>query len=463
MNTMRGFVRFGVVRLYVWLLGLYPGRFRAAFRDEIEDVFLNVMDEAEIAGGYGLFKTSMLELRSLAISVIVERWHEFRSRKDGVMSPQEKLMEAVVLEGISLKSGIPDKYWMPLWVIFTTIAFPIALLLTAPFAVLAYLTLNLGVNIGLWSDYDNTLLDVIGFCVGFSLTLAIIQWFLLRNYLPRARQWFLATGAGVLIGGISGGIVNMSISDAWKHPGLRGAIILLPIGCFLGVAHWLVLRRSLSNSHWIVPIDILGTCSLLLVGITLNNRLQALLYLIVFILPGLITGGGLWYLFNQAQPEVEDAADEKKLEQAASLLTRGQKRVMLIALVPIFFLCSWIYAGSQLMLAKHEGIYPSAREGMIEKNSQGWGGAEVVSVEVVSARVNQHDGGQPHVWYVIADITLDRVPEGWDRSAYSGGSYFVHVKDGWVHLAEGTFPDFIGWVMQLYNMEGVNDWIAENQ
>jgi hypothetical protein len=144
MSVIRGIVRFSMERLYVWLLGLYPSRFRAAFRDEIEDVFLNVMDEAEMARGYGLFKTSMLELKSLVASIIVERWHEFRSRKDGVMSPEEKLTEAVVLEGISLKSTMPDKYWMPLWVIFTTIAFPIALALMAPFADLIFLTLGYG-------------------------------------------------------------------------------------------------------------------------------------------------------------------------------------------------------------------------------------------------------------------------------------------------------------------------------
>ncbi len=463
MRTVRGFVRFVVEKLYAWLLSLYPDRFRATFNEEIEDVILNVMDEAESAGGYGLLKTSMLELKSLVASITVERWHEFRSRRDGVMSPEEKLIEVAAMEGISLRGRMPDKYWMPLWVIFTTIAFPIALLLTAPFAALAYLTLNLGVNIGLWSGFSNSLLDAIGLCIGFSLALSLLQWFLLRDYLPRAWQWFLSTGAGVLLGGISGGIVvNMFGFDASTNLILGWVIFLLLIGCFLGGAHWLVLRHSLPNSYWIVPIDMLGASSLLLLNITLNNRIEALLYLLAFILPGLITGGGLWYLFNQAQPEVEDAAEKKKLEHEVSLLTRGQKRLVLIALVPMFFLCSWIYAGSQLMLAKHEGIYASAEEGMIERNSQDRGGAEVVSVEIVSASTNQHDGSQPHVWYVIADVTLDRAPEGWDRSSYSPGSFFVHVKEGWVYLAEGTFPDFIGWVMQLYNMEEVNDWIEAN-
>jgi hypothetical protein len=29
------------------------------------------------------------------------------------------------------------------------------------------------------------------------------------------------------------------------------------------------------------------------------------------------------------------------------------------------------------------------------------------------------------------------------------------VREGWVHVSEGAFPTFIGWVMELYNLEGV--------
>jgi len=108
------------------------------------------------------------------------------------------------------------------------------------------------------------------------------------------------------------------------------------------------------------------------------------------------------------------------------------------------FLCIWIYAASQLALAKNEGIYSTVEEAVVIKNSQGWGGAEVVRLEDVRASVNQHDGSQPHVWF-------------------GGGSYYLHVKEGWVLVPEGAFPEFIGWVMELYGMEGVDEWITENR
>jgi hypothetical protein len=43
------------------------------------------------------------------------------------------------------------------------------------------------------------------------------------------------------------------------------------------------------------------------------------------------------------------------------------------------------------------------------------------------------------------------------------GSYYLRVKDGWVHVPEGALPEFIGWVMTLYDMEDVNEWIAESR
>jgi hypothetical protein len=129
----------------------------------------------------------------------------------------------------------------------------------------------------------------------------------------------------------------------------------------------------------------------------------------------------------------------------------------LAALVPLFFVCSWVYAVSQLALAKNAGVYPTVEQAIIANNSQGWGDAEVVSIEGVRAGPNRPDA-QPHVWFGTAYVTLDKVPRGYDsdHDHYMSGSYYIHVKEGWVLVSEGAFPEFIGWVMELYNMEGVN-------
>jgi len=375
------------------------------------------------------------------------------------MATENKLLDAAASERGGASSiemvGMPDWRWVPLWAVLTTLAIPAALLLMAPISVILMSVSNLGVEAGLITNYDNGILKAIGFFLGFSFTLATTQWLLLRNYLPRARLWLLATGAGLMIGGILTGVGASILSDVEVDPRWGMAMILLLIGCLVGIAQWLVLRRILPTAFWIVAIDIAGACSLLLAGRSFTNLLELL---IIPLLPGVITGVGLWYLLKQSQPVVGHEKDVKPLgatEKRSVPITRIG--LGLVALVPMFFLCIWIYATSQLALAKNEGIYASVEEAVITRNSQGWGGAEVVKVEDVRASINRHDGSQPHVWFGGARVYLDRVPQGWDRSQYSSGSYYLHVDEGWVHVPEGAFPEFIGWVMEIYGLEGVNE------
>lgn len=92
---------------------------------------------------------------------------------------------------------------------------------------------------------------------------------------------------------------------------------------------------------------------------------------------------------------------------------------------------------------------------MKQKLIQGAGDIPVERVEIMSAGVNQHDGSQPHVWFVTARVFADQRPDGKPTPhGYGGGSYFLRVEEGWVHMSEGAFPDFVGWVMELYGLEG---------
>jgi hypothetical protein len=96
-------------------------------------------------------------------------------------------------------------------------------------------------------------------------------------------------------------------------------------------------------------------------------------------------------------------------------------------------------------------------QAIIGNNSQGFSGAEVVRIENIRAEPNRPNA-QPHVWFGYATVYLDKVPQGYnsDHDHYLSGNYYIHVQEGWVFVGEGAFPEFIGWVMELYNMEGVN-------
>lgn len=356
-------------------------------------------------------------------------------------------------------TSAPDWRWLLRWIALTTAAIPAAMLLAAPCAAILLPIFNFGVDIGIITSFDPGILSLFGFFIGFSLTWSAAQWLLLRNYLSGARRWFIATGAGLLTSGIIAGTVAFIVSDVDLASSWMLAIVLLLVGGAVGMAQWLILRRFLPNAFWIVIINIAAAWSILLVGRSITNYLELL---VILILPGAITGTGIWWLLKKSLPNKEYA----DVEPAANVVKRSLPvkwiSIGVIALIPTFFLCSWVYAVSQLALAKNNGIYPSVEEAVILKNSQGWGGAQVVKVEDVRASVNQHDGSQPHVWFGGARVYLDRVPQGWDRTEFSSGSYYLHVKQGWVHVPEGAIPEFIGWVMELYNLEGVNQWIAEN-
>jgi hypothetical protein len=357
----------------------------------------------------------------------------------------------------------PAWFFYPLWVVFMATAIPIAALLMAPISVFLLSISNLGADAGLLPVYDNSTLKSVGFFLGFSFTLAIIQWLLLRNYLPSAWQWFLATGAGLLLVGILTGVSVPVLPDAAVSPWVGMALFLLLVGSAVGVAQWLVLRRIVPNAFWIVPIDVAGASPFLLVGRSITNTNWFAL-LVILLLPGAITGMGLWFLLRKTRPEMSPPVKSPSpapIGRRASLIIRGGLGV--VVLVPMFFLCIWVYAASQLALAKNEGIYASVEEAVSVRSSQGWGGAQVVRVEDIYASINRFDGAQPHVWFGGARIYLDRVPLGGRWKQYMTGSYYLRVKDGWVHVPEGALPEFIGWVMTLYDMEDVNEWIAESR
>jgi hypothetical protein len=442
-----------VLHLYECLLGLYPPRFRREFSAEIRAVFLSRIHEAEGRAGYSWLAEAFQEIMGLVISILRECWHELRVRKEKAMVPEDQLQKEGSGVWVLRPAGSPGALWFTGWTLLTTAAIPAAMITTPVLAALFVGLINLRVEAGFWPS-AKMFPEGLAFLISLALTLSLVQWYLLRNFLPRAHLWFLVTGAGVLLGGLVTGHVSLGSSAQNWDPFLIMANLLLSIGLVLGLAQWLYLRRFLPNAYWIILIDVLAAGSILLAGRTYTSLTE----LAVFALPGAITGLGLWLLLGHAQPRTSSPLQmEASREDDRRLPRLARVGLGMAALVPLFFVCSWVYAASQLALAKYAGVYPTVEQAIIGNNSQGWGDAEVVRIEGVRAEPNSRTS-QPHVWYGHAYVTLDKVPQGYeaDDPYFSGGSYYIHVKEGWVLVGEGAFPEFIGWVMELYNMEGVN-------
>ena len=456
MDDSMGRLQSLVLHLYECLLGLYPPRFRGEFSAEIRAIFLSRMREAEQRGGLAWLDAVFQEITGLVISILRECWHELRVRKEKAMVPDDQLQKDAGAKGGGMPAlrpaGTPGALWFTGWTLLTTAAIPVALITTPVLAALFVGLINLGVEAGFWPSAKMFPAEGLGFLISLALTLSLVQWVLLRNFLPRARLWFLATGAGVLLGGLVTGLVLLGSSAQNWDPLLIMAAVLLPVGLALGLAQWLYLRRFLPNAFWIIFIDVLAAGSILLAGRSFTSPAE----LIVLALPGAITGLGLWLLLRQSHPKVlypvRIEASREKSRRFPRLALIG---IGVVVLFPLFFACSWVYAASQLAMAKNGGVYPTVEEAIVRNNSEGWGGAKVIRIENVHAGLNRQDA-QPHVWFGGATVYLDRVPKGHNTTSYSSGSFYLRVRDGWVHVPEGAFPEFIGWVMGLYNLEGVH-------
>jgi hypothetical protein len=355
--------------------------------------------------------------------------------------------------GLPLAAETPSWRWAVGWALLITAAFPAAFLATSPFAAALLWLIDLGAKAGLWASYQGAVLTWLGFITTYALLVAAIQRYLLRKYLPRPGWMFAATGAGLFIGGLITGLGFAWASASNLDPAWGRVFLYLPIGLILGFAQWLCLRHFLPNAAWIILIDGLAVGSFLLAGRAFTSLLELVG---IFLLPGIVTGSGFWLLLKQPhilRPlQAPVRAHREKSRKLPRLAWIG---LGLVAVIPVFFLFIYIYAVSQLALAKNNGVYPTVEQAIVGNNSQGWGGAKVEKITNVHAGPNRWDGSQPYLWFGGATVYLDRVPQGGNRTQYLSGSYYMHVKEGWILLPEGSFPEFIAWVMELYGLEGV--------
>lgn len=445
------------VRLFERLLRLYPAGFGREFSEEIHAVFMKRMQETARRGGLSWLDMALREITGLMISILREHWHARRSSKEKAMAVEEMSGSNSGAGGAGwnagLPAGAPGLRWVVGWTLLTTAAVPTALVAMAPLAAAVLGLLDHG-SAGRWSDTTRSLLLGVGFVIGLALTLAAAQWGMLRRRLPRAWMWAVATGMGIVLGGIAAGVALLGFSAQGRDPLLYMAVALLLIGLALGLAHWLYLRRVLPNAYWILVIDLLTTGSILLAGRSFASLIELA---VILLLPGAVSGVGLWLLLRSANPETSPSRGPEAAPARARRFPQATRvGLALIALVPVFFACLWVYATSQLALAKAAGVYDTPEAAVIARSSQGWGEAEVVGVENVRVSPNS-DTAQPHVWFGGATVTLDRPLPGSDHDyiKHTTGSFYLRVREGWVYVPEGAFPEIIGWAMELYGMEGV--------
>jgi len=445
------------MRAFERLLSLYPPGFKREFAAEIYAVFAQRMVEVGANCRPACYAFTLREMMGLARSILKERWHEWWVQRSEKMASEDQISPGTGSGGFVLQTaGVPGSglLWVAGWTLLTTLVFPLALFLASPLAILYLWLVNLGVKAGFWPAAYTTSVEMPGIVTGIALGMAGAQWLMLRKILPRPGTWCAATAAGIWIAGLAawGYLLGKIITAAavlWVL-----AAIMLVTGLSLGLAQWLSARRFLPNAQWIILIDLLACGSLLLFPPVISSY-TVLAALLVLTLPGIITGMGMLLLLKQSKIKFLPEARTRSVAPRHWLRRLAWTGGVLVVLVPLFFVSIYVYATAQITLARNQGVYPTVEAAVIATNSHGYAGAQFVSVENIHTGPNYADGRQPFIWFGTATIKLDRIPPGHTRAEIGSGSYYVHVHDGWVFMSEGAFPEFVGWVMELYHLEGV--------
>jgi len=265
--------------IYTFSLNLYPAKFYAKFGDEMLIVFEATMLEAEKTDWPRMLMVFGREIRDLPGSLWREHWFAQREKEFSMIINHKK----------------PKWSFYPAWIILTMLCVPIAFLLAI--AVLRVITSIVGDTIyvdgvrHITEDYFRMIIYIpfVGFLTG------VLQYILLRRYLPRMGWWVLATTGGWLLGTFL--ILIPGLRNFWTYEPYDIYLMDIVLGLFIGVSQWLLLRQRLPRAGWWIGANVVGWG---LAGLIAESLGQFGLLAISF--PACVTAVMLALLINQAQP-----------------------------------------------------------------------------------------------------------------------------------------------------------------
>ena len=191
----------------------------------------------------------------------------------------------------------PVVFFYPLWIILTSLCVPIAFFID--FVILKIIIYFVGdfiyVN-GVHHITDDYLYMYI-FIPLIALLTGVIQYGLLRRYLPRIGWWVFVTVGGWLLGVL---LIVMPTWLYWMNEFNNLDVALILMGLAIGVGQWLVLRHRLPRASWWIGANVMGWGLLAL--ITPGNTLNRYALFTLGSIPACFTATMLAVLMYQANP-----------------------------------------------------------------------------------------------------------------------------------------------------------------
>lgn len=191
----------------------------------------------------------------------------------------------------------PRWSFYPAWIILSTLCIPIAFIVDL--VILKIITNFVGDFIyvdgvrHITEDYlfMYTFVPIVGLFIG------LLQYGLLRRYLPHMGWWVLVTIGGWVLGAL---LIIISVwLKFWTYESFEIDLALILMGLSIGVGQWLLLRRRLSRAGWWVGANVLGWG---LVGLISGDSLDQFGLLALGFLPACVTVMILALLMKQAKP-----------------------------------------------------------------------------------------------------------------------------------------------------------------
>ena len=274
--------------LYIQSLRLYPREFQAEFSDEMQAVFASAAKDA----CYNFLRLLVLfgrELRDWPSSLLREHWSAQRYKE--------------IQMTFNIKR--PDWFFYPGWVGASIFAFALAFL--AYFPVISLVERWVGdiiyVN-GVRHITEDYLFEYFFFPI-FCLISGILQYVLLRLYLPKMGGWILATLAGCLLVfatmTLLTRIFELSIRTFWN-----GALVFAIIGGLIGLSQWVFLRRRIPKAGWWILASFLGWGLAVLGSLTSMKNASTLAQILTFSLSPAIVAGFAWWFLLRPKSQLEN-------------------------------------------------------------------------------------------------------------------------------------------------------------
>jgi hypothetical protein len=191
----------------------------------------------------------------------------------------------------------PRWFFYPIWIILTSLCVPIAFFIDLVILriIISFVGEFIYVNgvRHITEDYLGIypFVPVVGFLTG------ILQYGLLRRYLPRMSWWVLATTGGWLLGLL---LIVIPSWLNWMDGSFNLDLAFILMGLAIGVGQWLSLRRRVPRASWWIGANVVGWGLLGL--ITAGNSIgQFGLFTLGFV-PACVTAAVLAVLMNQVKP-----------------------------------------------------------------------------------------------------------------------------------------------------------------